>query len=71
MIAAAQVWTFATILAVADAANAGDTIEVWGGADARECGYGQAAHADQWCGINITITKFLSNHGILWKPIPT
>jgi hypothetical protein len=56
MIAAAQVWTFATILAVADAANAGDTIEVWGRTDARECG--QAAHADAGCGVNLTITKF-------------
>lgn len=62
MIAAAQVWTFATILAVADAANAGDTIEVWGRANARECG--QAARDDRWCGINLAITKFLITHGI-------
>ena len=31
MIAAAQVWTFATILVVADAANAGDMSEVRSG----------------------------------------
>jgi len=24
-----------------------------------------ADHTDQWCGINLTITKFLSTHGIL------
>lgn len=24
-----------------------------------------ATHADQWYGINLTITKFLSTHGIL------